>query len=122
MGSVLVQLEWDSHVYPSAFDHVPQNFFGRCRLGFSAIFGCQWLASPWPPKVSDISRFAQTSALFKIYPIVLAAVTWGPSWSGYTVVFFIDNSVTAEIINKGRSRSLLINVLYAQVDVVGLHA
>lgn len=56
----------------------------------------------------NIPRFAQISALFQIYPIVAATFTCGPAWSGHTVLFFSDNSATAEIINKGRSRSLLI--------------
>lgn len=88
-------------------------------MDFSAIFGCHSLPGPWRPEVTNICRFAQTSTLFEIYPIVADAVTWGPSWFGHTVVFFTDNLATAEIINKGRSGSLLIMSLHVQIDVVG---
>lgn len=108
-------LMWDQFLCEwngiSMFIHPPTTFSPRvfsdaaASVGFSAVFGCQWLAGPWPPEASDISWFAQTSALFETYPIVAAAITWGPSWSGHTVVFFTDNAATAEIINKDRSGS-----------------
>lgn len=72
------------------------------------------------PEVFNIAGFSQTSALFEIYPIVTAAVTWAPTWSVHTVLFFTDNSATAEIINKGRSGSLIIMSFMRRLTWLGL--
>ena len=89
-------------------------------VGFSAIFGQEWLASSWPPEVFHLPKFALTSALFEIYPILAAAVTWGPGWAGNSVIFFTDNLATARIINKGRSGSLLIMSFMRKLTWLGL--
>lgn len=73
-----------------------------------------------PSEVFNISVFAKTSALFEMYPIVAAAVTWGPTRSGHTVIFFIDNSATDEMINKGKSRLLLIMFFMRRLTWLGL--
>lgn len=51
-------------------------------VSFAAIFDQEWLANYWPSEVFCMSKFAQTLALFDMYPILVAAVTWGPIWLG----------------------------------------
>lgn len=39
-------------------------------IGCAAILGTHWLAGPWPDEILAMPGFAETSALFEIYPIV----------------------------------------------------
>lgn len=71
--------------------------------GYAAIFDTHWLAGPWPNGVLAIPGFTETSVLFEIYPIVLAAQVWGHLWAGKTMFFSMDNQATSDIVNKGRS-------------------
>lgn len=72
------------------------------------FLGTHWLARPWPEEVLAIPGFTESSALFEIFPIVSMAQGWGRLWSGQTVDFSMDNQAALEIINKGRSKSLVI--------------
>lgn len=56
---------------------------------------------------SDLPLFtdAAPSALFELYPIVIAAFLWGHKWSSKNIEFHCDNLVTVLCINKGRSNS-----------------
>lgn len=96
----------------------PRVFSDAAALvGFSAIFGGQWLMGPWPSEVSDILGF---SPLFEIFPIVAIACTWGPLWSGQTVIFITDNVATSAIVNVGRSGSRLIMAFMLRLTWLGL--
>ncbi|XP_073462173.1 uncharacterized protein [Aquarana catesbeiana] len=89
--------------------HSPQVVTdAAASTGFAAIFGHHWFSGPWPQQILLIPGFSQTSALFELYPIVAAAQLWGHHWTGQTVVFSTDNQATADIINKGRSKSLAV--------------
>lgn len=59
--------------------------------------------------------------MFEIYPIVAAAQVWGHLWVGQTVFFSTDNQVTSEIINNGRSKSLLIMGFVRRLVWLSLH-
>lgn len=76
--------------------------------GFAAVFVPHWFAGPWPQEILLIPGFSQLSSLFELYPIIAAAQVWGHTWIGQTVVFSMNNLATAETINKGRSKSLVI--------------
>lgn len=88
--------------------------FPNLLLGPQSVFRCRSLRQPfldvshWPAEVFSFPMFAHTSALFEIYPILVAAVTWGLVWSGKSLIFFTGNLATAKIINKDSSGSLLI--------------
>ncbi len=51
-------------------------------IGFGGFFQGRWFAAPWPPQLQDIS---QSSALFELYPLVVAAFLWGKN--GLLVAF-----------------------------------
>lgn len=53
-----------------------------------------------------IPGFIQSPSRFELHPIVAAAQLWGHIWTGQTAAFTIDNQARADIINKGRSKSL----------------
>ncbi len=44
-----------------------------------------------------------SSALFEIYPIVIAAFPWGKEWSATSIIIHCDNEATVHCINKSRS-------------------
>ncbi|XP_040181179.1 uncharacterized protein LOC120914567, partial [Rana temporaria] len=92
---------------PALLDESPQVVTdAAASTGFAAIFGRHWFAEPWPPEILLIPGFTQSSSLFELYPVVAAAQLWGHTWTNQTVLFTTDNQATADIINKGRSRSL----------------
>lgn len=63
--------------------------------------GC-WFASTWPPEPSQIP---QIPALFKLYPLVVAAALWSKGWSASIIVMYCDNKAIVHCINSGRSHS-----------------
>ncbi len=46
-----------------------------------------------------------SSALFELYPLVVAALLWGKEWSATSIIIHCDNEATVHCINKGRSHS-----------------
>ncbi|KAG1936323.1 proline and serine-rich protein 1-like [Pimephales promelas] len=47
-------------------------------IGFGGFYQGHWFASPWPPQLQDMT---QSSALFELYPLVVAAFLWGKEWA-----------------------------------------
>ncbi|KAG1925038.1 proline and serine-rich protein 1-like [Pimephales promelas] len=76
--------------------------------GFGGYYQGRWFASPWPPQLLDTPESSASSALFELYPIVVAASLWGKEWSSKSIQIHCDNEATVQCINKGRSRSLAI--------------
>lgn len=72
-------------------------------IGFGGLFGNKWFSADWP---AEFASLTPSSAISELYPIVIAAILWGPEWSKKTITFYTDNSAVVDIINKGRSRCL----------------
>ncbi|XP_067451991.1 uncharacterized protein [Thunnus thynnus] len=72
-------------------------------IGFDGYYGGRWFASEWPPEMSSLSP---SSALYELYPIIIAALLWGHEWSSKVILIHSDNLRTIHIINKGCSQSL----------------
>lgn len=72
-------------------------------VGFGGFYQGRWFASPWPPQMLDSP---QSSALFELYPLVVAAFLWGKNWTSSSILVYCDNEATVHCINKGRSNSL----------------
>lgn len=66
---------------------------------------------PWPSEFpSHIRESGQSSsASFEIYPIVIAALSWGHEWSSRSILVYSDNLAAVGIINKGRSNSIAVS-------------
>lgn len=79
-------------------------------IGFSGYYGGRWFSSAWPPEFDslDSESPSPSSALFELYPILIAAIIWGHEWSRKSILIHSDNTSVVEILNKGRSRSLTI--------------
>lgn len=71
-------------------------------IGFGGFYQGRWFASTWPPQLQDIT---QSSALFELYPLVVAAFLWGKEWATKSILVYCDNEATVHCINKGRSHA-----------------
>ena len=78
-------------------------------IGFGGFFNNEWFADSWPNQLLDLPKDVLSSALFELYPVVIAAMLWGDKWSRKRIVVFCDNEATVHIINKGRSSVPIIN-------------
>ena len=81
-------------------------------IGYGGYYGGRWFAAEWPEallaqSVDDV----HSSALYELYPIVVAASLWGSEWASRSILVHSDNLTTVHIINKGRSSSLPIMAL-----------
>ena len=67
-------------------------------LEFGAIFGSHWLYGKWP------SVLQSSSIEYKeLFPIVVSAHIWGPSWFRQVVLFRCDNESVVYILNSRSS-------------------
>ena len=73
--------------------------------GFGGYFQGQWFAEKWSAEFSEFALGSASSALHEIYPIIVAGILWGETWSRKCINIFCDNEAVVAIINKGRSSS-----------------
>ncbi len=74
-------------------------------VGFGGFYQGRWFASTWPPQLLGLPQLLMSSALFELYPLVVAALLWGKEWSATSIIIHCDNEATVHCINKGRSHS-----------------
>ncbi|CAG2252634.1 unnamed protein product [Mytilus edulis] len=77
-------------------------------IGYGGYFKGKWFCSPWPDDLNSPCEKKFSMAFLELYPIVVAAILWGHSWTTKRILFRCDNEATVHIVNKGRSRCLLI--------------
>ncbi|XP_070550755.1 uncharacterized protein [Ptychodera flava] len=83
-----------------------QLFTDASGIGFGGYFQGQWFnARCWPPHLKLDANRELSIAFQELYPIVIAALLWGQSWTRKRLVFNCDNMATVHIVNKGRSKS-----------------
>lgn len=70
---------------------------------FFFFFQGHWFAEKWPADFSSLTLNSSSTALYELYPIVVASVLWGSVWTRKCITMFCDNVATVDIINKGRS-------------------
>ncbi|XP_065145726.1 uncharacterized protein [Paramisgurnus dabryanus] len=89
-------------------------------IGFGGYYSGRWFASEWPPEFSNLIQKSDfpSSALYKMYPVIIATILWGHEWSRQSILIHSDNSAVVEIINKGRSRSLAIMQLVRRLTLI----
>ena len=78
-------------------------------IGFGGYFENEWFAESWPKQMQELPKNESSSALFELYPVVVAAILWGNRWERKQIIVFCDNEATVHIINKGRSSIPIIN-------------
>jgi hypothetical protein len=80
-------------------------FTDASNLGYGGYFKGKWFSSTWPEALGDILDSKFSIAFKELYPIVVAALLYGPSWGQKRILFRCDNIATVWAINKGRSHS-----------------
>ena len=75
-------------------------------VGYGAYFQGHWFNGKWC--TGDMSKSIQWKEL---YPIVLAAVTWGQLWTRKRILFLCDNEAVVHSLTSGTSRSPDVMVL-----------
>ncbi|XP_056618189.1 uncharacterized protein LOC130432718 [Triplophysa dalaica] len=74
-------------------------------VGFGGYYQGRWFAATWPPQLQELPQSLSSSALFELYPLVVATYLWGKEWSASSIIVHCDNEATVHWINKGRSHS-----------------
>ena len=76
---------------------------GNKDLGFGGYFQKSWFFGGWPKEI--LSRLSKKASIAfrELYPIVVAAILYGKSWSRKRIIFNCDNKGTCFIVNKGYS-------------------
>ena len=80
-------------------------------VGFGGFFKGEWFAGAWPEEILNLPLDCKSTALFELYPIVVASLLWGGNWSRKQIIVLCDNEATVNLINKGRSSKPAINRL-----------
>ncbi|XP_063049771.1 uncharacterized protein LOC134444364 [Engraulis encrasicolus] len=78
-------------------DAAPSVSFGGFHAG-------AWFAERWPHDFLEFASGSLSSALFELYPIVVACLLWGSGWCRKRITFFCDNTAVVDILCKGRSK------------------
>ena len=68
-------------------------------LGYGAIFQCHWFSGSWSASQAPLSI-----AYKELFPVVVAAHLWGPSWASRRVEFLCDNEAVVSVLKSGTSR------------------
>lgn len=68
-------------------------------IGYGAFYLNQWFNGYWHQ-----GQVQQSIAYKELFPIVIAAHTWGPNWSQMHVLFRTDNEAVAYIVNAKTSK------------------
>lgn len=87
-------------------------------VGYGGFYQGRWFAAVWPPEMFAMRPDGPSSALFEIYPIVVAALLWGSEWSGRCILIHSDNSAVVEILNKGRTRCPAISQFLQRLTLI----
>ncbi len=80
-------------------------------IGYGGFYQGRWFASTWPCQLSNLPQSSASSALFELYPIVIAAFLWGKEWSANSIIIHCDNEATVHCVNKSCSHSPMLNPL-----------
>lgn len=74
------------------------------NYGYGGYFNGSWFCGSWSDELSNVLESDMSMAFRELYPIAVAVVLWGKSWSKKRIIFHCDNAATVDIINKGRSK------------------
>ena len=89
----------DMHLFTDATDKA-----------FGGIFQNKWFQGMFPEDLLVLDN-SPSMALLELYPIVIACFLWGEQWNKKRILFHCDNMATVQILNKGRSKTSIINKL-----------
>ncbi len=84
-----------------------QFFTDATPKAYAGYYCGKWFQGEFPSDFVSADSVA-SMALYELFPIVMAAVLWGDHWVQRRIVVNCDNAATVDIINKGRSKVLII--------------
>lgn len=88
-------------------------------VGFGGYFNGRWFQGLWQKQLNPTVHANMSSMSYlELYPIIIAAVLWGPEWQRCHISFQCDNAATVLIINKGRSKCSRIMCLMRKLTIV----
>ena len=89
-------------------------------VGFGGYFGIreEYFFSDWNVHPLPDSLTTRSMSYLELYPIIVAAIIWGPYWKGHRIRFVSDNEGTVAIINKGYARCREINKLMRRLVIL----
>ena len=67
------------------------------------------VVSRGPLELELLTGDCKSTALFELYPIIVACLSWGKYWCRKRIILSCDNEATVNIINNCRSSVALIN-------------
>ena len=73
------------------------------KEGHGGYYRGQWFSASWPTELAGYVQDDMSIAFKELYPIVVASMLWGHTWSRQRVRFNCDNISVVYILNKGRS-------------------
>ncbi len=76
-----------------------------------------WFQGRWNATAAQFGDGELSIAYKELYPIVVASILWSSTWSRKKVLFHCDNSATVDILQKGRSRSLVLMSLIRRLVI-----
>ena len=76
-------------------------FTDSTDTAYGGYFNRSWFQGKFP---LSICHKKPSMAFLELYPIVMACVLWGHTWTSKRILFYCDNLSTVEIITKGRSK------------------
>lgn len=107
--SIFLQDKWifsfDLHLYSDASG----------ALGYAAVFGSSWFSGSW---LEEHQPYQIT--IKELFPIVLALEIWGQKLKNHKILFFSNNMVVVEIINKQSSKEKNVMRLIRRLVLVAL--
>ena len=86
--------------------------------GYGGYYQGNWFASAWDPGLLQSIESELSIAFQELYPIVVAAMLWGNTWSRKRILFHCDNLAVVHILNKGRSPCKSIMKLMRRLVIV----
>ena len=91
--------------------HVSSDAAGS--LGFGAIFDREWFVGEWSAAQQPLSI-----AYKELFPVAIAASSWGPLWASKHVEFCSDNMSVVSVLHSGTSRDPNIMVLLRHLSLM----
>ena len=89
--------------FTSSFD-IQLHTDAASTAGFSVVYKTHWISEKWPAEMPSIPDNLASMAFMELYPIVVAAYTFGREWQQKKIMFVCDNQSVNSILRKGRSR------------------
>lgn len=84
--------------------HDMELYTDASLIGHGGYFQGHWFCANWPHSLIKELEGCDSMAFRELYPIVVAALLWAPSWSKKRILFYCDNMSTVQIVQKGRSK------------------